>query len=240
MNVDSILPALSEFRTNQERIATRLRVAILSGELAPGTRITQNELAKKMDSSITPVREALRQIATEGLIRITASTSAIVSEPTAQDAVDVYEVLMLLEPLAIRKATSQISAAELENAKRLITVMEDLTDDEAWSWSFFNCEFHIILTTASRSEPLAQTLRTLRWRACLFVSDSLQVPHRRMESTQEHKDIMQAIEAGDADLAANLTRQHQQATLIALRTANGRPYAAPTNLQHYPKNYWSS
>ena len=215
MNMDSILPALSEFQTNQERIATRLRVAILSGELAPGTRITQNKLAKMMGSSITPVREAVRQLATEGLLQITSSTSTIVSKPTAKDAVDVYELLMLLEPLAIRKATRQISVAELENAKRLITVMEDLTDDQAWS--FFNCEFHSILTTASRSEPLAQTLRTLRWRASLFVSVSLRIPRRRMESTQEHKDILQAIEAGDADLAADLTRQHQQATLIALQ-----------------------
>jgi len=214
MNMDSILPALSEFQTNQERIATRLRIAILSGELAPGTRITQSKLAKMMGSSITPVREAVRQLATEGLLQLTASTSTIVSEPTAQDAIDVYELLMLLEPLAIRKATRQISVAELENAKRLITVMEDLTDDQAWS--LFNCEFHSILTTASRSEPLAQTLRTLRWRASLFVSVSLRVPRRRMESTQEHKDILQAIEAGDADLAANLTLQHQQATLIAL------------------------
>jgi DNA-binding GntR family transcriptional regulator len=219
VTVTATLPslAISGYRTNQERIATHLREAILSGQLASGTRVTQNELAALVGSSITPVREAVRQLATEGLLRIAPNTSVTVAEPTVQDALDVYEVLMVLEPMAMRKASQNITPGEIAAAEQMIALMEGLDGQEVGRWSLLNCELHHILCAASRSEPLAQAVNTLRRRGTLFVSASLRVPNRRPDSTEEHQAILRALEAGDADLAARLTHLHLQATLTALQ-----------------------
>ena len=216
MSLDSAFSELPEYRTNQERIATQLREAILSGGLPQGTRITQNELATRMGASITPVREAVRQLAGEGLLRIAPNTRVTVSVPTVQDTVDVYELLMILEPLAMRKAAAQITEADAARAQQVIVAMSEL-GDAVGRWSLLNCEFHDILSTAARSEPLAQTLRALRRRGALYVSASLRVPHRLPDSAKQHEAILSAVVAGKGDLAATLALEHLRATLTALR-----------------------
>lgn len=216
MSLDSAFAELPEYRTNQERIATQLREAILSGGLPQGARVTQNELATRMGASITPVREAVRQLAGEGLLRIAPNTRVTVAVPTAQDTVDVYELLMILEPLAMQKAAGQISKADVARAQRAIDAMADL-GDAVGRWSLLNCEFHDALATASGSEPLAQTLRALRRRGALYVSASLRVPHRLPDSAKQHEAILAAVAAGQSARASDLALEHLRATLTALR-----------------------
>jgi DNA-binding GntR family transcriptional regulator len=203
------------YRTAQERVVAALRRAILSGELEPGTRVTQNDLAERLAASTSPVREAVRELASEGLLKIAPNTSVTVAVPTLAEVADVYELLLLLEPLAMSKAARRISPAELKEAEEIQTGMA-LIDEDSGQWSMLNCEFHDRLDRTSGSEALARTLRSLRRIGALYVSASLRVPNRLVESLKEHDQLLGALRSGDGPAAGELARQHLLSTLDSL------------------------
>src|SRR5437870_2526894 len=113
------LPLLLErhHRTAQAHIVERLRQEILSGRIPPGTRLTQAELAKRMETSTTPVREAVRELSAEGLVRISPHREVIVHEPTRLELEEIYELRVLLEPLSVIKAAKIITPSQVLAAK---------------------------------------------------------------------------------------------------------------------------
>jgi DNA-binding GntR family transcriptional regulator len=223
----------THFRTSQERVVALLRRAILSGEFPPGTRLTQNQLAERMAASTSPVREAVRQLASEGLLRIAPNTSVTVAIPTADEIEDVYELLLILEPLAMRRAAAQFTRRDAAGPEEVLQQMA-LVADDVGQWSILNSEFHDRLTVASGSKHLADVLRTLRRIGALYVSASLQAPNRMRESESEHLEILARVCSGDVDAAAELARQHLISTLAALGLAppEGQSLSHVQELRH--------
>jgi DNA-binding GntR family transcriptional regulator len=210
-------------------VVDQLRQAILSGQLPPGTRLTQNELADQLEASTSPIREAVRQLAAEGLLRIAPNTRVTVPVPTAAELADVYELLALLEPLAMRKAATRITAVELDAAQAILEEMARTVDDIG-RWSMLNCELHNTLAAASGSAHLLQVLVILRRIASIYLSGTLREPHDLMERGDEHRLVMDALRRGDAAAAASLSRDHLLDTLVALGIRRGpgaRQAAAP-------------
>lgn len=202
-------------RTAQQLAYQVVRRAILESDLEPGTRLTQGQLAEQLQISTTPVREALRRLAGEGLVRIDAHRGAIVRGLDEEELLEIYEMRLLLEPLAIRKSVASISDTAIDEAEQLWERMNDHSDIGAWSDA--NREFHAILAEAATSPTLTSVLRGLRDRAAPYVRYSIVLqPGFSVTANQEHRELVDAFRARDPDRAAAIEEKHLRATLAAV------------------------
>ena len=204
------------YKTAHRYALDRLRVDILSGSLGVGgVRLVQGELAQRLGTSTTPVREALRDLATEGLILFDSHKGAVVREISRTEFADLYELRLLLEPLAVARAATRIGAAEVQAAEGLADQM-DATADPA-EWARLNREFHLLLQQACGFPVLAQLVRVVQDQSALFTAyRTLVTRSRRGEGNDEHRAILDALKAGDSDAAAAAAQAHLQKTLALL------------------------
>lgn len=214
------LPGFSEERrTAHQSVRETLRRAILSGVLPGGTRLVQADIAAQLKVSTTPVREALRDLAAEGLIQFDPHRGAIVHELNLSELVEVYEIRKVLESLAIRKATQRITAEQLAAATALQDKMDIERDSGAWVQ--YNWQFHAILERAANSPRLASMVKIVQDAAAIYVGHSLKIEPQRLESgNREHREILEAMRRRDADKAVALLVQHLEATLGAVLTSH--------------------
>lgn len=199
-------------RTAQQLAYEVVRRAILRGSIQPGTRLTQGQLADQLELSTTPVREALRRLASEGLVRIDHHRGAIVRAHDKAELAEIYELRLLLEPLAIRKAAERITDDELDEAEALWEQMNDHSDIDAWSEC--NRHFHAIFARAAQSPTLNQVLRGLRDSSAPYVRWSLVLnPGFSEHANEEHRELLDAVRARDGERAAAIEANHLRATL---------------------------
>jgi DNA-binding GntR family transcriptional regulator len=209
-----VIPELGEVahRTAQERVVESLRHAILGGVLAPGTPLVLAELSARLGVSRTPIREAIRELATEGLVDFDSFRSATVHQPTLEETREVYEMRLTLDPLAVRKAIARITEQEVDAAEAVHQAM--LGTDDAGAWVEGNREFHRILLAAARSPLLIRTIDGLRDASALQVAVSLKAETSQIgHANEEHQQILDAFRARDADAAVELTKRHLLRTL---------------------------
>jgi DNA-binding GntR family transcriptional regulator len=204
LNID--LPRDGSRRTAHELVRDTLRRAILRGTLPGGLRLVQAEIAAQLEVSTTPVREALRDLATEGLIRLDAHRGAIVRELDYSEVEEIYDLRKLLEPEALRRAAENITEEELEHAASLQAQMDGVTD--AGVWADLNREFHATLVRAARAPRLINILQNLRDSAAPYVGLSLQASEeKRRLANDQHREILEAMRAGDADKGVTLGQE---------------------------------
>lgn len=207
-------------RTAHEYVRRTLRQAILSGFLPGGTRLVQAEIAAELRVSTTPVREALRDLATEEIIHLDAHRGAVVREIDLAEVREVYELRMLLEPFAVRKAAANVSPDEFDHLAELCKRMED-TEDSA-EWTQLNREFHTRLVEAAERPKLTSILNNLTDTAAAFVAFAVRAdPSLQQTGSEEHQELLDAIKRGNADKAAAVTAQHLQSTLKVLEGLGG-------------------
>jgi DNA-binding GntR family transcriptional regulator len=214
------LPGFSEERrTAHQSVRDTLRRGILSGVLSGGTRLVQADIAAQLKVSTTPVREALRDLAAEGLIQFDPHRGAIVHELNLNELIEVYEIRKVLESLAIRKATQRITAEQLAAAAALQDKMD--SEHDSGAWVEYNWQFHSLLERAANSPRLASMVKTVQDAAAIYVGHSLKVEPQRMASgNREHREILEAMRRRDADRAVALLVQHLEATLGAVLTSH--------------------
>lgn len=215
----SRLPPLGDVqrRTAHESVTEALRQAVLGGVLPAGTRLVQAELAAEFGVSNTPVREAMRQLAVEGLIKFDSYRGAVVRSPSLDEVREVYEVRLLLEPVAMRKAVERITPAELEQARELEAEMARTVD--IGTWVLLNRRFHDTLITAARSPRLASIIAGLQDAATPQVALSIKADFRRLtDGNNEHREILHAVENRDADQAVKLISEHLRSTVHAVES----------------------
>ena len=198
-----------------------LRSAILSGQYQPGERLVEDRLSAEMGVSRVPIREALRQLATEGLVTVQPRRGASVAEVSPAVAADLVEVRATLEGLNARLAARNRSAdilAELHDILRegnRAAESQSVTDLVR-----LNGAFHDKLAEAGRNSILWDIMRTLRERTSLVFA--LTTQRRASEDWKEHSQILAAVIQGNEEQAANLATEHvraaAQATLIAKKT----------------------
>ena len=199
-------------RTAPAMVAGRLRVEILSGILLPGSRLFQTKLAERMRTSTTPVREALAELAAEGLVDIDPHRGVIVHEPTEGELHEVYEMRSLLDPVLIEKTIANITDSEIQRAAALCSRMED--EAEVGTWVVLNSQFHTLMDDAARSPLLAGTVRNLRNRSSIYISASLrESPERMAEANAEHLEMVEACRRRETEAGAEPTLNHIEATV---------------------------
>ncbi|MCU0568316.1 MAG: GntR family transcriptional regulator [Oculatellaceae cyanobacterium Prado106] len=220
------LTGLANPRTTQATVTEHLRQAILLGHLPGGTRLVQSDLAESLKVSVTPIREALRELSTQGLIELDAFRGAIVRVPTLSELEEVYEMRSILIPMSVKKGIAQITTQQIQESEALLGKMEQTFNHE--QWVNFNRQFHTILDDATQTTQLKEVLRRLSDLSAIYVNLSFtEQPLRKEESEQEHRNILRAYQCQDVKLATKLTLSHLKTTLVAARKAvvkiNGNP-----------------
>ncbi|MFI6501760.1 GntR family transcriptional regulator [Nonomuraea typhae] len=206
-------------RTAHEYARERIRSAILSGELAAGTRLRQREIAADLEVSTTPVREALRDLATEGLIYLDAHRGAVVRSLDLDEVREIYEMRMALEPLMIKRMLRTITDERLDTAAELCARMA--AEQDLSVWVDLNRRFHSLLTDEGDDGKLAQTLRSLRASAAAYVSLSLDArPEQVGEANAEHHRLVELYRVRDLDGIVAITLQHLRKTLAAIEATH--------------------
>jgi len=214
------LRAAKERLTAHEIVRETLRAAILGGDLPGGTRLIQAELAAHLNVSNTPVREALRDLASDQLVRFHPHRGAVVHNLDIEELREIYEIRKALEPLAIRLAASLITRKQLKEASDLQVRMDKETDPGAWVEK--NRKFHALLENPAQSPRLASVVKSVQDSTSLYVARAVYLDPGLVESgNADHLGILAALRRGDADGAAELHRRHLDTTLQAILGATG-------------------
>jgi DNA-binding GntR family transcriptional regulator len=211
MNSDQ---ALLSPRALYQDVADRLREKIFARELEPGAWIDELKLAAEWGISRTPLREALKVLAVEGLVTMKVRRGAYVTEMSRDDVSQVYRLLALLESDAAGEVAMRASAAEIAALQALHDRLEKQTRQRD---TFFvtNEAFHMRLLEIAGNRWRTQIVADLRKVMKLNRHHSLFKQGRIAESLAEHRAIMQAIAARDGKRAASLMRAHFQSGLAA-------------------------
>jgi DNA-binding GntR family transcriptional regulator len=192
-------------------VCDRIRSDILRGRIAGGARLHQSELARAYGVSITPVREALRDLAAEGLVDVTTYSGAVAHQPTIEELEQIYQIRASLTPLAVKEAVGRATSAELETAHQLIISMSTATSPEHWIEC--NRQLHRLFDEATRNPHLTTILLRLGDLSTLYVNISLDLEALVRDADQEHRAILEAYRAGDEVAAVQSTIQHFGRTL---------------------------
>jgi DNA-binding GntR family transcriptional regulator len=191
-----------------DQVHAALRVQILSGELPRGARLPQETLAAELGVSRTPLREALRRLAGEGLVVLQPNHGATVADLDFGDMRDAWTARLVIEPAAARVAAGRSPAADLEPMRDAIA-RQRAQPDPAGSLDA-NREFHLALVDAS-GNPHLRHFAELLWVARISVAIYTAQAAQAEGSTgwaSEHEAIADAVAAGDGELAELLTHEH--------------------------------
>jgi DNA-binding GntR family transcriptional regulator len=194
-------------RALYQDVAERLRERIFNRQLEPGSWIDEQKLAADFGISRTPLREALKVLAVEGLVTMKVRRGAYVTEMSVQDVQQVYHVMALLESDAAGEVARQATPAEIAQLRAL----HDRLEREVHQREFFfatNEAFHMQLLTLGGNRWSQQIVGDLRKVMKLNRHHSLFKQGRLEESLAEHRALMDAIEQRDAEAARRLMRLH--------------------------------
>jgi DNA-binding GntR family transcriptional regulator len=188
-----------------------LRQGILRGDLAAGERLRSDALASELKVSRTPVREALRKLEAEGLVERSGS-GLIVREFSEKDLTELFYVREALEGMAARLAAENATPSEIGEIRELLDDM-DAVGQRGEALRPLTGEFHQSICRAAHNDRLLQSLKSLLEHVRQMQTSTLYVEGRPAEALKEHRDLLQAIEARDADRAERLARTHRRKTL---------------------------
>lgn len=209
---------LNEYLPLREVVFNTLRDAILTGELAPGERLMEIQLADKLGVSRTPVREAIRKLELEGLAIMLPRRGAIVASITISDLQDVLEVRKVLEGLTIELACKRMNAEELEQLKESeATFDKAVRGNDLTEIAKKDVAFHDVIYNASRNKRLIQILNNLREQMYRYRLEYIKDEDKRAVLVEEHRMIVEAIEAKDVAMAKKALKKHisnQERTII--------------------------
>lgn len=196
-----------------------LREAILGGRFAAGARLRQTDLADQLGTSRTPIREALVRLQQEGLIELLPGGGVRVALLDLAEAVELYDLREVLDGLAARLASRQVSAASLGRLDRALARMARCVErQDPNQWFDAHVAFHDEIFRASGNARLVALESVVRLSIRRFHPLLLRTEHRLEMAHREHREIYQAIAARDPESAERLARAHiANAKAIVLR-----------------------
>ncbi len=200
---------LDNYKPLRDLVFEALREAILSGELKPGERMMEVQLAEEMGVSRTPVREAIRKLELEGLVVMIPRKGAYVAGLSLKEAADVFEVRASLEGLAAALTAERITDDEIDAMEKILEEISSAVENsDVETVIKKDAEFHNVLFSATRNAQLAQIISNLKEKIDRFRIQSFSNPSRIMSILEEHRKIVDAIKDRDSDRAEQLTKEH--------------------------------
>lgn len=214
------------FKSTADYATAEIRQLILSGALPPGARLDQVELAKRLDVSRHPIRQAIERLAERGFVAISPHRSAVVAEISSEDMEDLYVVRKALEPLAIREAFAAYDDTLARRARELLQTMQRAADAmELDAFMESNRMFHLAMYAPCRNRHLVRTVESLFDLSERYQRTSLAQPGRMQRSNQDHAQMAAAIGARDVERLIELIGQHNELTKAAVDTKLNRQNA---------------
>lgn len=192
-----------------QEVAERLRQRIFAHELTPGTWIDEQKLAEQYGISRTPLREALKVLASEGLVELKPRRGCYVTEISGQDLDDIFPLMAMLEARAAAEAVRRAGGAEIRELKNIHERLESAARDGRID-AFFeaNQEFHKRIQELSGNRWLLSVIQDLRKVLKLSRLHSLSLEGRLQQSLDEHRAIMAALESGDRSQVERKMHDH--------------------------------
>lgn len=209
MELDLVLEKLERPRRRQpthEMVASVLREAITTGHLQANEPLPQDEIAAQLRVSHIPVREALRQLESEGLVTYQPNRGATVSALTSEEIREIYEIRAILETAAIRRAAAQLTEAQLQHAGSLLDQAEQAAAGA--EWGALDVEFHEAVYGLEERPRLHELITGLLRRVDRYwLSHGLMLKHRETFD-REHRELLGALKRRDGAGAAALLERH--------------------------------
>lgn len=197
----------------REQVLAALRQAILDFNLKPGQRLVERELMEQLGVSRTTVREALRELTSEGLVTVVPQRGAVVATPTPDDAIDLYEVRAALESLVVQRFVERATADQVRRLDEAVQGFAEASIRTADIRQILAAKdrFYVVLIEGARSAALQQLLEGIQARVQVLRATSLSEEGRTFAAVRELQGIVEAIKDRDADLAARRTAEHIRA-----------------------------
>ena len=210
-------PAPVQRKTVVDLAVEQLREHILRGDYPEGSPLRQDALAAELGVSRIPVREALRQLEVEGLVTFSPHAGAVVSTLSLDEIVELFQLRATLESELIRKAVPNLTHDVLDRAYTILEAYDAAfeTGDVA-EWGALNWEFHSTLLAAANKPLTLGILSMLHNQSDRYTRLQLALTHGEWRASDEHKTIANAAASGDAELAANLMREHVESACASL------------------------
>ncbi len=200
---------MNEYLPLRDVVFNTLRQAILTGELKPGERLMEIQLANRLGVSRTPVREAIRKLELEGLVLMIPRKGAIVAEITVKDLEDVLEVRGALEVLAVQNACANITEKQLQELKNAgAEFKRALTGADLVECVQTDIKFHDIIYGATNNQRLLQLLNNLREQMYRYRMEYLKDKRMHKALVDEHEAIRKALKKHDPEKAGNAIKIH--------------------------------
>ena len=200
------------------QVAERLRVLIDSGELAPGTRLNEIELCNTMGVSRTPLREAIRSLATEGLIELQPNRGAIVSIVSQEDVTEILPIMASLEGLGGRLAAMHMDQSKIAQVRKIHDQMiSHYKNNEVAEYFETNRLIHELITEGSGNQTLVDTINSLSAKVRRARFTAQMTKESWTKAVSEHEEMIAALEAQDPDRLEAILVQHvetKRATIL--------------------------
>jgi DNA-binding GntR family transcriptional regulator len=206
--------------TAVDLVRDALRAAILRGDLPGGSRLVQTEIADQLDVSTTPVREAMRDLASEGLITLDSHRIGTVRKPDWDEMVEIVEMRRAMEGLAIERAMAGMTTEDLEQARKIAMALAE--EEDLGSWVQENIRFHSIFHRATRGRRLTGVLLALEEAGGVFVAQAQRLhPQIRRRAVKDHFALLDAFAAADSAKALEIQMGHVGLPLEAFTLDQG-------------------
>jgi DNA-binding GntR family transcriptional regulator len=215
-------PSVPRTQSRADFVYESLRDAISDGRIAGGERVREEEVARNLGVSRTPVREALQRLQQRGILILGSGRGLVVAQLNHEQVVELYAMREILEGSAARFAAMHATSAEIATLYQLQEQLRTAVSDDMLHITL-NRRFHQAIYEAAHNRYLLQTLESLNDSFALLRSSTFRLPHRTRNSDEERRRIIAAIEKRDPDLAEKEAREH---IVQAQRTRFENPAAA--------------
>ncbi|HPI98133.1 MAG TPA: GntR family transcriptional regulator [Synergistales bacterium] len=198
------------FQSSADHVYEELKNLIITKELRPGQRIPEISMARQLNVSRTPVREALRRLANEGLVDLIPNVGAQLASPTKQDIQDAFEMRTYLECMAVRKAVKRITPVQIcMLEEQILAEVKVFRERDLEKYLDVNRAFHMIIAEASGNTVLHEYLGNIlsRTMVYMFFFESF-FDFDTNPSLEEHRQIVEALKARNEELVARIMEEH--------------------------------
>lgn len=190
-------------------VADKLREAILRGHLKPGEKLDQNEIAGLLNVSRSPVREALRTLAAEGLVEVVPHRGAVVAELSPAELEEIYFIRGILEGMAARLAAPKVDSERIAALQTILEELEQTTNLDRWLE--LNRRFHHTIYKVANRPRLLSIIKNLRDTSTPYIRQYIASSEHMDEAKISHRHIFEACANRDGVLAQQETEKHLKA-----------------------------
>ncbi len=211
--------------TKVARVYRELKRAIMAGEYPPGARIVAEQVADALEVSTVPIREALLRLSGEGWVELSPHVGAIVPRFVPSEILETALIRGALESTATRLATPHLAASDLVELDRQVDAMDRAAEDGSGTYPVLNMQFHLTIVAACPYPRMRDLVTQIAEKTTRFRTVSA-LPSYLPESQEDHRRLVDALRARDADLAETIARRHiERAGRLLWEHALGREHA---------------